>query len=98
MSAMTPSAQPRGSRIVQSGRVAPVARADGSIVLVDVGSGRRITLDSFGSRVWELLADRPTLPLLVERLRDAGTRAERLAEDLVLLLARWREMGVITWQ
>jgi hypothetical protein len=95
--AKTPPAQLRGGRIAQSGLVAPIACADG-IVLVDVSGGRRITLDAFGSRVWELLAGEPTLPVLVEGLRDDGTRAERLADDVVRLLARWREMGVITWR
>jgi hypothetical protein len=95
--ARTLPAQPRGSRIAKSGRVAPIVRDDGTI-LVDVNGGRRITLDPFGSRVWALLTDEPTLPVLVERLRDEGTRSEQLAEDVTRLLERWREMGLIAWR
>jgi hypothetical protein len=95
--AAMPLAQPRGSRIAQSGTVAPIVRADG-IILIDVSGGRRISLDAFGSRVWALLADLPTLPVLVERLREDGTRSEQLAEDVACLLARWGERGVIVWR
>jgi hypothetical protein len=63
-----------------------------------VGAGRRITLDRFGSHVWMQLADQPTLPALVARLRDAGASAERIAEDVTRLLAWWRAMGVIAWR
>jgi hypothetical protein len=92
-----PAVLPRGSRIAPSARVAPVERADG-IVLVDVSGGQRITLDAFGSNVWRLLADQPTLPLLLERLRDEHTRADRVAEDVARLLMRWLELGVIAWR
>jgi hypothetical protein len=94
---MIPPVPPSGGRIVQSQRVAAVVR-DRDAVLVDVDGGRRITLDAFGTRVWQLLAHQPTLPALVERLRDDGVGAERLADDVVRLLARWREMGVIAWR
>jgi hypothetical protein len=36
--------------------------------------------------------------MLVERLRDEGTRAEQLAEDVTRLLAQWCEKGVIAWR
>jgi hypothetical protein len=44
------------------------------------------------------LADQPTLAALVARVSDDGTSAERLAEDVTRLLARWRAMGAITWR
>ena len=88
---------PRGSRIVRCAGVVACTRPDGT-VLVDVGAGRRITLDPFGGHVWMQLADQPTLPALVARLRDAGASAERIAEDVTRLLAWWRAMGVIVWR
>lgn len=95
-----PPAPPRGSRIVQSASTVPVARRD-EIVLVDMRGGRRITLDRFGRRVWAQLADRPTLPLLVEQLRDGGDggdHADQLTERVTGLLAYWSERGVIVWR
>jgi hypothetical protein len=89
--------RPRGSRIVRCAGVVACTRADGT-VLVDVGAGRRVTLDRFGDEVWMQLADQPTLPELVARLRDTGTPAERVAEDVTRLLAWWRGAGVITWR
>ena len=88
---------PRGSRIDQSGGVVACPR-DGGLLLIDVGAGRRIALDPFGQRVWTALTDRPTLALLLARLRDDDTPVERLAEDVTRLLARWRAWGVITWR
>jgi hypothetical protein len=93
----TASTRSRGSRIVQSSGVVSCPRPDGT-VLVDVGAGRRITLDLFGSHVWMQLADQPTLPALIALLRDDGSSAERLAEDVTRLLARWDASGVITWR
>ena len=90
-------AAPRGGRIVQSARVVPMEQA-GSIVLVDLNAGQRVTLDAFGRKVWALLADQPSLPLLMEWLRDGTTRADLLAEDLTRLLARWLELGLIAWR
>jgi uncharacterized membrane protein YhaH (DUF805 family) len=86
-----------GSRIVRSAMVVSVVRT-GGIVLIDVAGGRRITLDPFGSRIWALLADKPTLSVLVERLHDHETRAEQLVRDLLVLLARWRDMNIVTWR
>jgi hypothetical protein len=88
---------PRGSRIVRCADVVACTRAEGT-VLVDVGAGRRVTLDWFGDEVWMQLADQPTLPELVARLCRADASAERIAEDVTRLLAWWRGMGVITWR
>lgn len=87
----------RGGRIEQSSRVVACPRDDG-LLLIDAGAGRRIALDPFGHRVWTALADRPTLALLLTRLRDDDTPAERLAEDVAQLLARWRAWRVIMWR
>ena len=88
---------PRDGRIVASGTVVPLERSE-SVVLVGMMSGQRITLDDFGRRVWVALETEPTLALLVEELRDGRLRADRLAEDVVRLLARWRSLGVIAWR
>jgi hypothetical protein len=95
--AVPPAPPPRGSRITQSTAVVSIPCADGTI-LIDGNGGRRITLDSFGSRVWGLLAGQPTLPVLLDQLRDDETRSVQLAEDVARLLMRWREMGVIAWR
>jgi hypothetical protein len=77
--------------------VATVVRTEGTL-LVDVAAGRRLELDSLGSRVWEALVDRPTLPTLVERLGRDGPAAEQLTDEVVGLLAAWQAMGMITWR
>jgi hypothetical protein len=82
---------------VRSDRVATVERAT-SVVLVDMGGGRRLTLDSFGSRVWTLLDDEPTIPLLLERLRDDQVSDRRLSDDVRRLIAAWEALGVISWR
>ena len=86
-----------GSRIAQAGRVASSPTADGA-VLVDMSTGRRTRVDHFGQRVWRALSSQPTLPALVTSLRDDGTSAERLAEDVTRLLARWLTQGMIEWR
>jgi hypothetical protein len=86
--------QLRGGRIVRSSRAVSCPRPDGTLI-VDVDAGRRSTLDWFGCRVWTLLAEQPTLPGLVLQLRDEGTSAERLAEDVSRLLATWHRAGLI---
>lgn len=90
-------AQPRGSRIVPSAAVAAVT-GFGQLTLIDLDGGRRITLQPFGSRVWALLTDHPTLPVLLERLWRDGARPEQMAEDVTRLLAYWRQRGLIEWR
>jgi len=91
-----PSTAPPGSRIAASPAVVDCPRPGGALLL-DVGQGRRITLDFFGSRLWSELQQEPTLATLLTVLRDDGASTERLAEDVARLLARWRAGGVITW-
>lgn len=86
-----------GVRITQSPEVVFSPHGEGALLL-DTASGRRITLDPFGRVVWESLVDAPTLPELLLRLRDESTPAERLAEDVSRLLARWRAQGLIRWR
>lgn len=95
--ARRPGRTPRGSRIVASGAGVPVEGSD-RLVLVGMAVGQRITLDAFGRRVWALLGKEPTLPFLIEALRDGQVRADRLAEDVTRLLARWQSLGVIAWR
>ena len=77
--------------------VVTVAHA-GRSVLVDVGGGRRITLDAFGARVWALLDQRPTLPRLLAGLSDEPGTADDLSTEVTRLLASWRALGVIDWR
>lgn len=77
--------------------VVTVTRPDG-MALIDVRAGRRVSLDTFGSRVWTQLAREPTLAALIITLRDDSTSAERLAEDVVRLLSAWYRMGMIEWR
>lgn len=95
--ARTPARHVPGSRIAQAGHVASSATADGA-VLVDASTGRRTRLDHFGGRVWRALSSQPTLPVLVASLRDEGASAERLAEDVTRLLARWNAQGLVEWR
>lgn len=94
---MPPARQVPGSRIAQAGHVAFSPITDGA-VLVDPHAGRRTRLDHFGSRLWRTLASQPTLPAVVTALRDDGTSAERLAEDVSRLLARWSAQGLVEWR
>ena len=63
-----------------------------------MGCGRRLTLDSFGSRVWTSLDGQPTLPRLLERLRDEQPSDDRLSADVRRLIAHWDALGMIVWR
>lgn len=95
-SAITKS-PPSGSRIAPSSAVVTVTSAD-QLTLIHLGEGRRIALQSFGSRVWALIAGHPTLALLLEQLRHEGGRPEQIAQDVTHLLADWRRRGMIEWR
>lgn len=86
-----------GSRIAPAGHVASAANTTGT-VLLDMRTGRRTELDHFGSRVWHILSSQPSMPSLVVSLRDEGMSAERLAEDVARLVARWQTHGMIEWR
>ena len=94
--AMPPATHVPGSRVAQAGHVAASALADGA-VLVDGHTGRRTRVDHFGRRLWEALSCQPTLPSLMESLRDDATPVERLAEDVTRLLARWQRQALVHW-
>jgi hypothetical protein len=38
------------------------------------------------------------LPWLVASLHEEGMRADRLAEDVSRLLARWERQGLVDWR
>ena len=86
-----------GSRIVQSRTIVTIAR-DNGVMLLDMGAGRRVTLDGFGARVWSALESQPTLPALLTFLHADEMPAQRLAEDVSRLLARWCAAGMIAWR
>jgi hypothetical protein len=92
-----PRPLPRGSRLAQATGVVTCPRHDGA-TLLDMGAGRRLTLDEFGGRVWRALADGPSLAALLTRLRDDDVPADRLAEDVTRLLARWSARDLIIWR
>ena len=94
--AMPPATHVPGSRIVQARHVASSSTIEGA-VLVDTRTAHRTRVDHFGSRLWKALSCQPTLPSLVASLRDEGTRAERLAEDVARLLARWQRQELVRW-
>lgn len=89
-------ALPRGSRIVPAPRAVACPQGE-ALVLLDVAGGRRVTLDEFGRRVWQALADGPSLTTLLARVRDDDASVERLAEDVTRLLARWSAGALIVW-
>lgn len=93
---MPPATHVPGSRITPAGHVAASALADGA-VLVDGRTGRRTRVDHFGRRLWDALSCQPTLPSLMESLRDEAMPPERLAEDVTRLLARWQRQGLVHW-
>lgn len=88
---------PRGSRIMPAPGAVPCVRDDG-LVLLHMPEGRRVTLDAFGRRIWQALATGPSLAALVALVRDDDTPAERLAEDVTGLLARWSARDLIIWR
>jgi hypothetical protein len=90
-------ALPRGSRLTQAPGVVTCPQSD-DVLLLDMGAGRRVTLDGFGGRVWRALADGPSLAALLARLRDDDMPAARLAEDVTRLLARWSARDLILWR
>lgn len=90
MSARDDSAPPR---IAPHPLVVAIDGPEGT-VLLDVGAGRRLTLDAFGTRVWAHLADAPTLDVLRDRLRDDHATPREL-DALPALLAHWRELHLI---
>ena len=92
-----PHREPAGSRIVPAPH-AVAAVTGGVTLLIDMEGGQRLTLTEFGGRLWGALADHPTLPALIERLRDDESRSEQLAEDVVRALAEWRARGLLRWQ
>jgi hypothetical protein len=91
------STLPRGSRILPAPGAVTCSQDDG-LVLLDMTEGRRMTLDGFGRRVWQALADGPSLGALLVRVRDDDAPAERLAEDVARLLARWSAGDLIIWR
>lgn len=81
-------------RIRPSTAVIAFARA-GELVLLDMGGGRRVTLDAYGAAVWRALADAPTRDELRRRLRTDPASSGAPEDVLRPLLARWRDIGLV---
>jgi hypothetical protein len=61
----------------------------GSLVILDVDSGRSFTLDETGSRVWTLLAETGSAQATYEALlREFDADPKQLADDLRILIAQ----------
>lgn len=67
-------------------------------MLLDMGAGRRITIDDVGTLAWALLDEQPTFAGLVGALCDEGTRVDELARDVARLLTEWLKLGVVSWR
>lgn len=69
---------------------------DGTVVLLDIESGRYYEFDPVGSRIWKLLEDSPSMT----QLRDALTAEfdvddATCLDDLADFLGRLAELGLV---
>lgn len=82
-------------------RLAPSAdtvsrELDGEAVILHLESGQYYGLDTIGTRIWTLLGDHPRpRDIAAALLEDYDVDAERLAADLLALLARLAERRLI---
>ena len=85
------------SRIGPAPLVELVTHGDRSL-LRDTRSGVQLTVTGFGQRVWKLLKTQPTLPALIEHLRqESGMPVARTIRDVATLLSQWYEADLIAW-
>jgi hypothetical protein len=70
---------------------------DGEMVLLDLASERYFGLDQVGSRIWQLMAERPQLLKVHEQmLREFQVEPETLSRDLLALVAKLRDAGLVS--
>ena len=68
----------------------------GESVLLDLASEQYFGLDPVGTRIWELLADAPTLGQVHETLcAEFDAEPERIRDDLLALVRQLREAGLV---
>jgi hypothetical protein len=74
------------------------SRSGGPAVVIDRESGRQFPLTGLSARVWDLLAEEPTVPAIVELLRvELEGRAVALARSVVTVLDQWQQARLIVW-
>ncbi|MBN8262825.1 MAG: PqqD family protein [Xanthomonadales bacterium] len=68
----------------------------GEAVLLDLASERYFGLDPVGTRIWQLLADAPSLAQVHAALCDEfDATPERIGEDLLALVGQLSEAGLV---
>ncbi len=71
----------------------------GETVLLDLDSEHYFGLDSVGTRIWQLIAEKGQLQAIVDTLlAEYDVEEERLLMDLEALLTEVSEKGLVTLQ
>lgn len=92
----TPAAVTLASHILPSDEVLAQEVAD-EIVLLDLAGERYFGLDPVGTRIWALLPDASDLSAVLDALcAEFDAPRERIAADLLALIAALREAGLVT--
>lgn len=74
-----------------------VQEVGGEVVLLDLASERYFGLDPVGTRIWTLLDQNQPLQQVLDTLCDEyDAPRERLHEDLLALVAKLAEAGLVT--
>ena len=73
-----------------------VQEVGGEAVLLDLASERYFGLDPIGTRIWQLLADAPSLQQVHATLcGEFDAPAERIQADLLALVGQLNEAGLV---
>ena len=73
-----------------------VQEVGGEAVLLDLASERYFGLDPVGTRIWQLLADAPSLAQVHTTLcGEFDAAPERIGEDLLALVGQLSEAGLV---
>ena len=68
----------------------------GSAVLLDLKTGVYFGLDRVGTRIWQLLGERPNVAQDVEAMMsEFDVAAERCAADVIALVRQLEEQGLV---
>ena len=69
----------------------------GEAVLLNLKTGVYLGLDEVGTRVWQLMGQHEVLSGLLERmLQEYDVAEERCSQDLLDLVAKMEEQGLVT--
>lgn len=73
-----------------------VQEVGGEAVLLDLASERYFGLDPVGTRIWQLLADAPSLAQVHTTLcGEFDATPERIGEDLLALVGQLSDAGLV---